>query len=61
MPQLHHMSHDYQVTIEANGMKIKCPHQLMIDGEFVNSSWGRTYNTINPANEEVRYTLFRLH
>ena len=55
------MSHDYQVTIEANGMKIKCPHQLMIDGEFVNSSWGRTYNTINPANEEVRYTLFRLH
>ena len=44
-----------QVTIEANGMSIQCPHQLLINGEFVNSSWGRTYNTINPTNETVSY------
>ena len=42
-----------QVTIEANGMRIQCPHQLLINGEFVNSSWGRTYNTINPTDESV--------
>ncbi len=47
------ISCDYQVTIEANGMSIKCPHQLMINGDFVNSSWGRTYDTINPSNEKV--------
>ena len=34
-------------------MHIQCPHQLLINGEFVNSSWGRTYNTINPTDESV--------
>ena len=36
-------------------MSIQCPHQLLINGEFVNSSWGRTYNTINPTDESVSY------
>ena len=52
------ISCDYQVTIEANAMSIKCPHQLMINGNFVNSSWGRTYDTINPANEKVLYNYY---
>ena len=48
-------SHTYiQVMIEANNMKIKCPNQLFINGEFVNSSGGQSYDTINPADESVR-------
>ena len=47
-----------QVIIEANNMKIKCPNQLFINGEFVNSSWGQSYDTINPANESVRALVF---
>ena len=47
------LSCDHQVTIEANGLSIKCPYQLLINGEFVNSSRTQTYDTINPANEEV--------
>ena len=43
-----------QVVIEANNMKIKCPNQLFINGEFVNSSWEKSYDTINPADESVR-------
>ena len=35
-------------------MKIKCPNQLFINGEFVNSSWGKSYDTINPTDESVR-------
>ncbi len=42
-----------QVTIEANGLSIKCPHQLFVNGEFINSSRTQTYDTINPANEQV--------
>ena len=26
--------------------------QLLIDGKFVNSSSGKTFDTINPANEQ---------
>ena len=40
--------------IEANNMKIKCPNQLFVNGEFVNSSSGQSYDTINPADESVR-------
>ncbi|XP_013085376.2 cytosolic 10-formyltetrahydrofolate dehydrogenase-like isoform X1 [Biomphalaria glabrata] len=41
------------VEIEANKMKLKFPHQVFIDNEFVDSSDGATYNTINPADETV--------
>lgn len=34
-------------------MKLKFPHQVFIDNEFVDSSDGATYNTINPADETV--------
>lgn len=34
-------------------MDIKFPHQLFINGQFVNSVSGREYDTINPADESV--------
>ena len=42
-----------QVEIEANKMKLSFPHQVFIDNEFVDSSDGVTYDTINPADESV--------
>lgn len=37
----------------ALGMTLKMPHQLFINNEFVDSSNGDEYDTINPANETV--------
>lgn len=57
-----------QIEVEANNMHLKFPHDLFINGkvygriivlrlmnilQFEPSSSGRTYDTINPTNEEV--------
>lgn len=34
-------------------MTIKMPHQLFIDGEFVDAEGGKTYKTINPNDGTV--------
>ena len=34
-------------------MEIKCPHQCFINNEFVDSTGGKLYNTINPNDESV--------
>ncbi|XP_071083635.1 cytosolic 10-formyltetrahydrofolate dehydrogenase-like isoform X2 [Haliotis cracherodii] len=36
-----------------NNMDISMPHQMFIDNEFLNSSDGQTYKSINPADESV--------
>lgn len=36
-----------------NNMTIKMPHQLFIDGEFVDAEGGKTYKTINPNDGMV--------
>uniref|UniRef100_A0A3Q3IUM7 10-formyltetrahydrofolate dehydrogenase n=1 Tax=Monopterus albus TaxID=43700 RepID=A0A3Q3IUM7_MONAL len=40
---------DY-VEKNINNMTIKMPHQLFINGEFVDAEGGKTYKTINPTN-----------
>lgn len=49
------------VEIEANGMKLKFPCQLFIDGQFVDAENAKTLPTVNPADEsiicEVNYAL----
>lgn len=42
-----------QVTIAANSRVIKVPHQMLINGRFVDSLEGKTYETVNPTTEEV--------
>lgn len=44
---------DY-ATATANGMDLKMPHQLFINNQFVDSSDGVEYNSINPADESVK-------
>ena len=39
--------------IKANGMEIHCPHQCFINGQFVDATLGKTYDTINPTDESV--------
>ena len=34
-------------------MTVHMPHQLFIDGEFVDSSTGRTFDAINPNDGSV--------
>lgn len=34
-------------------MDLSFPHQCFIDNEFVDSSDGRTFDTINPSDESV--------
>lgn len=34
-------------------MELSFPHQMYINGKFVDSESGRTIPTINPANEKV--------
>ncbi|VDK45151.1 unnamed protein product [Cylicostephanus goldi] len=41
------------IIVNANGMELKFPHELFIDGKFQPSSSGRTYDTINPTDESV--------
>uniref|UniRef100_A0A673AXA7 10-formyltetrahydrofolate dehydrogenase n=1 Tax=Sphaeramia orbicularis TaxID=375764 RepID=A0A673AXA7_9TELE len=40
---------DY-VSKNINNMTIKMPHQLFINGEFVDAEGGKTYQTINPTD-----------
>ncbi|KAA8593616.1 hypothetical protein FQN60_009732 [Etheostoma spectabile] len=40
---------DY-VEKNTNNMSIKMPHQLFINGEFVDAEGGKTYKTINPTD-----------
>ncbi|XP_077307875.1 cytosolic 10-formyltetrahydrofolate dehydrogenase isoform X2 [Lithobates pipiens] len=40
---------DY-VEKDANNMKIRMPHQLFINGQFVDAEGGKTYDTINPTD-----------
>ncbi|XP_025831008.1 cytosolic 10-formyltetrahydrofolate dehydrogenase [Agrilus planipennis] len=45
------------IELETNNMKIKFPCQLFIDGQFVDSEGGKTFETINPADESVICTV----
>jgi len=40
-------------VIKANNMEIQCPHQCFINGQFVDATLGKTYDTINPTDESV--------
>ena len=40
-----------------NNMDISFPHQCFIDNEFVDSSNGNEYDSINPADESVSVSL----
>ncbi|KAM4021993.1 cytosolic 10-formyltetrahydrofolate dehydrogenase isoform 1-T4 [Anomaloglossus baeobatrachus] len=40
---------DY-VERDVNDMKIKIPHQLFINGQFIDAEGGKTYETINPTD-----------
>uniref|UniRef100_A0A667WVF8 10-formyltetrahydrofolate dehydrogenase n=1 Tax=Myripristis murdjan TaxID=586833 RepID=A0A667WVF8_9TELE len=44
---------DY-VEKNINNMTVKMPHQLFINGEFVDAEGGKTYKTINPTDGTVR-------
>uniref|UniRef100_A0A3B3VK65 Aldehyde dehydrogenase domain-containing protein n=1 Tax=Poecilia latipinna TaxID=48699 RepID=A0A3B3VK65_9TELE len=39
-----------QVEKNINNMTVKIPHQLFINGEFVDAEGGKTYKTINPTD-----------
>jgi len=41
------------VDMDVNNMTVHMPNQLFINGEFVDSSNGRTFDCINPANGSV--------
>ena len=43
----------FQFDMEVNNMTVHMPHQLFIDGEFVDSSTGRTFDAINPNDGSV--------
>jgi aldehyde dehydrogenase (NAD+) len=52
------MSVAYDFTPEtAAGEFLRKPHQLLIDGDRVPSSSGRTFKSLNPATEEVIATI----
>lgn len=42
-----------QVEMTINNMTIRMPHQLFINGEFVDAEGGKTYKTINPTTAQV--------
>lgn len=44
----------FQVEKNVNNMTIKMPHQLFINGEFIDAEGGKTYKTINPTDGTVR-------
>ena len=46
-----------QVQMRVNNMDLSFPHQCFIDNEFVDSSDGRTFDTINPNDESVCQSL----
>ncbi|CAI5449382.1 unnamed protein product [Caenorhabditis angaria] len=40
------------IVLNVNNMELKFPHELFINGKFVPSSSGKTFETINPATEK---------
>uniref|UniRef100_A0A8C2PYK7 10-formyltetrahydrofolate dehydrogenase n=1 Tax=Cyprinus carpio TaxID=7962 RepID=A0A8C2PYK7_CYPCA len=44
-----------------NNMTIRIPHQLFINGEFVDAEGGKTYKTINPTDGQVHGTQILFH
>ena len=44
-----------QIKMNVNKRDIAFPHQLFIDNEFIDSSDGSTFQTINPTDESVSY------
>lgn len=42
-----------QVEKNVNNMTVKIPHQLFINGEFVDAEGGKTYKSINPTDGQV--------
>ena len=47
----------FQIEMHVNNMDIRFPHQCFIDNEFVDSSDGVTYETVNPTDEKVCCTV----
>ena len=43
--------------MEVNNMTVHMPHQLFINGEFVDSSTGRTFDAINPNDGSVSTSI----
>lgn len=41
------------IELNVNNLKVTFPHQLFINGEFVDSETGATVDCINPSNESV--------
>lgn len=46
-----------QIEKEVKNLKVRFPHQLFINNEFVDSSDSSTFETINPADESVGLVL----
>jgi hypothetical protein len=42
-------------------MEVRMPHQAFINGNFVDSSSGKTFITINPHDEAVRQWTIRVN
>lgn len=51
---IHSLCYTPQVEKNINNMTVKMPHQLFINGEFVDAEGGKTYKTINPCDGMVR-------
>uniref|UniRef100_A0A4W4E837 10-formyltetrahydrofolate dehydrogenase n=1 Tax=Electrophorus electricus TaxID=8005 RepID=A0A4W4E837_ELEEL len=49
---------DY-VEMNINNMTVQMPHQLFIDGEFVDAEGAKTYKSINPTNGQVQRVRVR--
>ena len=49
------------VIMHANNMEISFPHQLFINGEFVDSDSGNTLETVDPSDESVICNVSHIH
>ncbi|KAI2663435.1 Cytosolic 10-formyltetrahydrofolate dehydrogenase [Labeo rohita] len=47
------------VEKKLNNMTIRIPHQLFINGEFVDAEGGKTYKTINPTDGQPRSRMWK--
>ena len=50
---LHTLFFILQTEYKTDTMTVKMPNQLFINGEFVEAQTGKTFDTINPADETV--------
>lgn len=46
-----------QVEKNINNMTIKMPHQMFVNGEFIDAEGGKTYKSINPTDGTVKDML----